>query len=63
MRKDSFVPNPDLLAFRNGKLLDLDHVNPLLIIFTGKSMLEEDACYEKGSKEELFAIRFLQQGF
>lgn len=47
MGKDSFIPNPDILAFRNVKLLGLDHVNPLLVIFTGKSVLEEDTCYEE----------------
>lgn len=46
MRKDIFIPNPDLLAFRNVKLLGLDHVNPPFFL-TGKSVLEEDACYEE----------------
>ena len=38
MRRDSFIPNPDLLAFRSVKLMDLDDGNPVLFTVTGKAV-------------------------
>lgn len=42
-----FISNPDILAFRNLKLLDLDYVNLILVILVVKAVSWEDTHYGK----------------
>lgn len=38
MRRDSFIPNPDILAFRSVKLMDLHDGNRVLFTGIGKAV-------------------------